>query len=334
VLGIAAALLHVWNHALFKALLFLGAGSVLHATGHGEIDRLGGLARRLPGTALLFGVGAVAICGLPPLNGFVSELLLYLGLLQTLVAQGGTPRVVACAAVVALALVGGLAAACFVKAFGVVFLGEPRSPEAARAHESPRPMLAPMALLALLCVAIGVAPQIALPSLEVAVRSVDPSLAAAGPGLREVAPFDAISLGAALLLAALAALGVAAVVSARRVRRPAPRAGTWDCGYAEPSPRMQVTASSFADGLLGILRWILWPEVHAARVAGPFPEPAALHTRLPDPVLDRVVLPIARRLGEASTRLRWVQQGHLHAYVLYILIALVVALLTTRGDLG
>jgi hydrogenase-4 component B len=330
-LGIASALLHVWNHALFKALLFFGAGSVIHATGEGELDRLGGLARRMPATALLFGVGAVAICGLPPLNGFVSELLLYLGLLHTLVEQGGAPRMLAGAAVVALALVGGLAAACFVKAFGVVFLGEPRSAAAARAHESPRSMLAPMAVLALLCVAIGVAPQIAAPSLEAAVRSFDPGLAAAGPGLREVAPFDSISLGAALLLGALAA---AAAVAARRVRWPAPRDATWSCGYAEPSPRMQVTASSFADTLVGILRWLLWPEVDAARVAGPFPEPARLDTRLPDPVLDRVALPVARRLAEASTRLRWVQQGHLHAYVLYILIAVVVALLTTRGDLG
>jgi hydrogenase-4 component B len=326
VLGIAGALLHVWNHALFKALLFLGAGSVLHATGTGEIDRLGGLARRQPRTAAFFAVGAVAICGLPPLNGFVSELLVYLGLLRTVMQASGMPGLLAVAAVAALALVGGLAAACFVKGFGVVFLGEPRSPAAAAAHEAPRWMLAPMAALVLACVAIGVAPQLALPFLEPAVRSLDPG--AGVSRLRDAAPFGAISLAAVSLLAAV---GAAALWLRRSTRRVASRVGTWDCGYAAPVPRAQYTASSFADGLVGAFRWALRPEVRAPRIERPFPGPAELHTRLPDPVLDRLILPAAGWLVRASGWFRWVQRGRLHAYVLYILMAVVVSLFAVRG---
>jgi hydrogenase-4 component B len=328
-LGMAGALLHVWNHALFKALLFLGAGAVLRQCGSGEIDRLGGLARRLPATALGFGIGAVAICGLPPLNGFVSELLLYLGLLRALLLEEGGTRLLAVGAVATLALVGGLAAACFVKVFGVVFLGEPRTPAAADAREAPRGMHAAMAVLALACVAIGLAPQLAVPLLERAVHSFDPSLAAAAPRLAEAAPFGAISLAGVSLLAALAALGA---WSLRPRLRPALRTVTWDCGYGAPSARMQYTSSSFADGLVGLFRWALWPEVEAPRLARqPFPGEARLHVELPDPVLDRLTLPAARRLVQASAWFRWMQRGRVHAYVLYILLAILLGFLAARG---
>ena len=127
-LGIAAALFHTWNHGLFKALLFLSAGSLIHATGTRSIDRLGGLARAMPRTALAFLVGAVAICGLPPLNGFVSEYLLYVGFLQTVAGAGDDTWLAGAFGAPALALIGALAVACFAKVFGAVFLGVPRSP--------------------------------------------------------------------------------------------------------------------------------------------------------------------------------------------------------------
>jgi hydrogenase-4 component B len=327
-LGLAGALLHVWNHALFKALLFLGAGAVLRQSGCGELDRLGGLLRRMPATALGFGVGAVAICGLPPLNGFVSELLIYLGLLRAVLLEGGGARLLAASAVATLALVGGLALACFVKAFGVVFLGEPRTPAAAGAREAPRGMLAAMAVLALACFAIGLAPRLAAPALEAALGAFDPTRPVSLAGL---APFGSISLAAWALLAALAA--TAAWLARWRGR--APRPLSWDCGYAAPSVRMQYTASSFADGLVGLLRWALWPEAELPRLARtPFPGPAHLHTELPDPVLDRLTLPAARRLSRVSLWFRWVQRGRTHAYVLYILLALVLALLAARGGPG
>jgi hydrogenase-4 component B len=328
-LGLAGALLHVWNHALFKALLFFGAGSVMQQSGSGELDRLGGLARRLPRTALCFGIGAVAICGLPPLNGFVSEFLVYLGLLGAALHSGGELGLLAVSGVAALALVGGLAAACFVKAFGVVFLGEPRTAAAAGAREAPRGMLVAMAALAVACVAIGVAPQLAVPCLEAAVRSFDPALTSR---LGDVAPLGSISFAA---LALLASLGVMAAWALRRRLRPTLRAATWDCGYAAPSPRMQYTSSSFAAGLVGLFHWALWGQRAAPRLAHRlFPGPARLHTELPDPVLDRLTLPAARWLAQASTWFRWVQHGRVHSYVLYVLVAIVLGFLAARGDLG
>ena len=329
-LGLAGALLHTWNHALFKALLFLGAGSVLQASGTGEIDRLGGLARRMPRTAFCFGVGAVAICGLPPLNGFVSELLVYLGLLRTASGHDGSARLLAVVAIPALALVGGLAAACFLKVYGSVFLGEARSPAAAPAFEVPRAMLAPMGALVLACFALGIAPQIAVPSLEAALRSFDPGLASTGLLLATAAPFGAIALAAAGLLGSAAAAALLVTRLPPCPFRPGP---TWDCGYAAPAPRMQITASSFAGGLLDLFRWALWTERSTSRVAGRFPKPSWLRTHLPDPVLDRVVLPAADWLARASLWLRWLQHGHVHWYVLYILSAVLVGLLAAGGEL-
>ena len=158
VLGLAGGLLHVLNHALFKGLLFLGAGAVIHATGTRDIEHLGGLIRRMPWTAAMFFIGSVAICGLPPLNGFVSEFLIYVGAFTGLGLSGVS--VWGTATIAGLAMIGGLAAACFTKAFGIVFLGEPRS-ELAHVHEAGWAMLAPMAVLAIGCVAVGfLAPQV------------------------------------------------------------------------------------------------------------------------------------------------------------------------------
>ncbi|MGB8931905.1 MAG: proton-conducting transporter membrane subunit, partial [Anaeromyxobacteraceae bacterium] len=166
VLGFSGAVLHVVNHATFKGLLFLGAGAVQHATGTREIDHLGGLSRAMPITAALFLVGATAISGLPPLNGFASEWLVYLGAMQATFAPAASPLQFALVAVPALALVGGLAAACFAKVFGTAFLGQPRSAHATHAHEPPATMLGPMGVLAAVCVAIGLAPGLLLPALS------------------------------------------------------------------------------------------------------------------------------------------------------------------------
>ncbi|KAF0170539.1 MAG: NADH dehydrogenase (quinone), partial [Limisphaerales bacterium] len=156
-LALAGGLLHVWNHGLFKALLFLGAGSVLHATGTREMSQLGGLWRTMPWTASLFALGAAAISGLPPLNGFVSEWLVFLGLFDATLAHGPSAWA-AIPAAIALGVTGALALACFVKVCGVVFLGAPRSPAAAHAHECGPAMRGAMLVLAAACVAIGVAP--------------------------------------------------------------------------------------------------------------------------------------------------------------------------------
>jgi hydrogenase-4 component B len=317
VLGLAGALLHVWNHGLFKALLFLGAGSVIHATGTREIDRLGGLLRRMPATAVLFLAGAVAICGLPPLNGFVSELFVYLGLFRAAAARDGRWWIATSFAAPALAMVGALAVACFVKVFGSVFLGVARSEDALSAHESPRTMLAPMLALAATCLGIGLAPALVAPALDSAAAAWD-----VHSPISAAVPLGRITLAAGLLLLALA---IASAAVAFRVRRPS-AAPTWDCGYAAPAARMQYTSSSFAQMLVGLFSFALRPREHAPKVTGAFPAVTAYHSELPDLVLDRVVLPSLRAAGRALETVRLVQSGNVQSYLGYILLTLVLLL--------
>jgi hydrogenase-4 component B len=324
-LGLAGALLHVWNHGLFKALLFLSAGAVHHATGTREIDRLGGLLKPMPWTGLAFLLGAVAICGLPPLNGFVSELLIYLGSFHTVTGPGDRLWLVGALLAAGLALVGTLAVACFVKVFGVVFLGEARTARASAAHECGRLMRWPMGVLAASCLAIGVAPALVAPVLERAVTAWAPESASGRAPLWQVAPFGAVSLGA---VAVLVAVGIVGIVLRFRIRHTVAvgSVGTWDCGYPEPTPRMQYSSSSFAQMLVRTFAWALWPDERAPAIAGLFPHRASFHSQVPDVVLDRVALPVARGVGCVFRWLRWVQLGSINVYLLYILLTLVLLL--------
>ena len=311
-LGFAGGVLHVVNHALFKALLFLGAGAVDHATGTRDIDLLGGLARAMPRTAVLFLVGAVAICGLPPLNGFVSEWLVYLGSLRALHASH--PIVVSAAlAAPVLALVGGLAAACFAKVQGIVFLGSPRSQHVARAHEAPRAMLAPMTVLALCCAAIGLFPAAALPPLRAAAAGWA-HLPPAASATSAIASATAISTFAAVLLAVTAAL---LVWRGRRVRAAA-ASETWACGYARPTARMQYTGSSFAEMLALRFGWAFFPRAHVTPPRGPFPRHAAFSSHVPDTVLDVALLPVLRSVARGAEQLRALYRGKVHVQVLLL----------------
>jgi hydrogenase-4 component B len=344
-LGLAGCLLHVWNHSLFKSLLFLGAGSVVHATGTKAIDRLGALAKPMPWTAVLFLVGAVAICGLPPLNGFVSELFIYLGLFGGLM-KGGMGSAMAAIASPALAMIGALAVACFVKVFGVSFLGNARSPEAARAKESPAAMLLPMAVLAAACAFIGLAPALLSPLLDSVIACwngglTSGSLARVGPmpSVGALAPLVQVGVASAAVLAAvLLALGVFRVVlhtDARGSRKRTAKAGgigrspsTWDCGYARPTSRMQYTASSFARGIVGMFAWVLRPKAEPGRIQGPFPEIVHLHGEVDEAVLDRALVPALRKVERLSSWFHRFQAGLTQQYVLYILIALAILLAT------
>src|SRR5262249_7835739 len=250
-----------WNHCLFKSLLFLSAGSVLHATGTRDMDRLGGLAKGMPWTSLAFLIGAVAICGLPPLNGFVSEFFIYLGLLGTL--GNGNPGSFAGAAfgIPALALIGALATACFVKVYGVVFLGTARSEDAHKASESPPSMIGPMAVLVLCCLSVGLAPVLVTPVLGMTISTWLPSIEEAGPRLLSLAPLVWITFLGLLLIGGMVALGVVLALKLRN--NLAERVPTWGCGYLAPTPRMQYTSSSFAQMLVGLFSWALRPRTHS-----------------------------------------------------------------------
>lgn len=325
VLGFAGGLLHVWNHAFFKGLLFLSAGSVIHTAKTREIDQLGGLARRMPWTALAFMVGAVAICGLPPLNGFVSEFLIYLGLFDTL-GLGGRPAYAGASfAAPALALIGALALACFVKVFGAVFLGTPRSEPARHAHESPQSMLASMFALVLACLVIGLAPLLVAPVLDSAVAACSPGAADIPAAVATLAPLGAISGLAAVLVVGLTIVGGWLWIWLRNSA--VERGSTWGCGFAAPTPRIQYTASSFAEMLVGLFRWALRPRIHRERITELFPQASSFHSHVPDPVLDEVVLPTFSGSARLFACVRVLQQGRLQMYLLYIFVVLIALLI-------
>ncbi|MBI4616366.1 MAG: hypothetical protein HY720_22335 [Planctomycetes bacterium] len=331
VLGFAGALLHVANHALFKGLLFLGAGAVAQSTGTREIEEMGGLLKRMPATGLAFLVGAVAISGLPPFNGFVSEFLIYLGAFQGTVRAGPAAAVPAVGAIAGLALIGGLAAACFTKAFGIVFLGEPRSKHAGDAREVGLAMKIPMLVLAAGCLAVGLLGPECVGALAQAVEDVAPlppgevrgTLAGAG------GPLLAVSLAFCgfLVLAGGLALLRRRLLAGREVGTTV----TWDCGYARPTPRMQYTASSFAQPLVTLFASVLRPRRELPRVDVPFPSKTAFASRTPDVLEALIYRPVFAGIGRGLARLRWLQHGRVQLYVLYIALTLVVLLAWQLG---
>jgi hydrogenase-4 component B len=246
--AIAASLAHVLNHAAFKGLLFLGAGSVVMGTGTRQLEQYGGLLRRMRWTGLFFLVGALAIAGLPLLNGFVSEWLTFQALLAGFSSTPGLVRLNYPLSAAILALTSALAAACFVKVFGISFLALPRSAGAADAHESPRMMLAPQAVLALICIGLGLFPGAVLRMLGTVLTSL--------PGLQPAASLEWGATGMAspvgrfdhvvpamFALALAGALAAAAVLAARTVWA-VRRTPTWGCG-GELSARTEYTATAF-----------------------------------------------------------------------------------------
>ena len=325
-LGLAGALLHVVNHSLFKSLLFLSAGAVIHATGTREIDQMGGLIRSQPWTAALFLGGAVAICGLPPFNGFISEWFIYQGSFRALIDQRLTLSLAILVAPV-LALIGGLALACFVKVFGIVFLGAPRTPAAASGHDATLLMRATMLVLLAACLSIGLLPWLFAPLLESATLAWAP-LSGSGTITASMTSLIWISiLGTALILFS----GGLSWWLHRRSFLADAQQSTWGCGYLWPTTRMQYTASSFADTLVKLFRFGLWSKEHGGRAVGLFPPQTEFASHTPDSVLDRLLLPLFRVLAVAATWLRtWLQNGVTSLYLLYVVLTL-FALLIISG---
>jgi hydrogenase-4 component B len=335
--GLAAALLHVLNHALFKGLLFLGAGSVQEAAGTRDLDRLGGLVRVMPATAGLVMLGAVAAASLPPLNGFSGEWLTFRALLETGEHAGldEVPRFAAYLAVGALALTAALALATFVKAGGMTFLALPRSPEAAAAHEVGRPMRLAMGLLALACVTAGV---LATPLID-GMRGVaetafagaaasPPDATAAGP----ITPVPGPDYAAAVLALALLAAGAVSWALVRWREARARRSLTWTCG-ALPEPAFEYTATSFEKPA----RLFYEPVYRAQRElevelhpGTPFPRRIAYRTAVDHALESRVYAPAHRFSIRLAQVVRKLQQGSLQLYLFYIVAAVVVLLLVNR----
>ncbi|EQD69295.1 NADH dehydrogenase (quinone), partial [mine drainage metagenome] len=254
-LAMAAALLHTWNHALFKSLLFLGAGAVVGGAGTRDLEKLGGLIRRMPGVALGFLVGALAISALPPFNGFVSEWLLFQSFFAAFATGSAGTEMVFSALAAVLALTSGLAAYCFVKAFGITFLARPRSAGAGSAAPAPASLVGGMGILATLCLAFGVVPFVAL---RLAAPALGELTGASFGWATSLAPLSSLPdpSGGSLpfapgVLAILLAVGVGVAWVAWRVRGRAAVADrpTWDCGVDAPNARMEYTASGYAQPL-------------------------------------------------------------------------------------
>lgn len=331
VLGFGGGILHVLNHAIFKSLLFFGAGAVAHATGTRDMNQLGGLFKSMRWTGLTFLVACAAISGLPPFNGFVSEFLIYIAGFSA-VRSGATETVVLAILVTGgLALIGGLAAACFTKAFGVLFLGEPRTDRAANTHDAGAAMRWPMALLATMCLVIGLFAPLAVRLVAPAVATVagDDS-GTLGKALSVPIPFlSAIAWASFSLLALAAGLFV--------IRRRLPRGreeaatGTWDCGYARPTARMQYTATSFAQPLTDLFRLVLGTRKPGNRPGGFFPRISTFKTETPDAAREKLFAPLFRAIDRGVAPIRRMQHGRVHGYLLYIAIVLILLLIWKAG---
>jgi len=332
--GLAAGLYHVLNHAVFKGLLFLSAGSVVVATGTRQIEDFGGLLRRMPRTGLCFLVGAIAISGLPPFNGFASEWLAFQSLLGGFQASR-EPFVhfMFPVAGALLALTGALAAACFVKAFGVSFLALPRSAAAGSAREVVASMQWPQAFLATLCLALGVFPGAVLGVLRVVMQSLGglqpPPEMVRGPfGMAVDAGASAVVMPAGLALALAGGLGAAALlVLLNQIGRLVRRAPTWGCGGVLGA-RTEYTATAFSKPLMMIFSAVYRPtrEVESlAKVSPYFPHEVRYHVEI-EPTFERYVYgPLTEAVLRIANRMKILQAGSLHAYLGYV-IALVLTL--------
>jgi hydrogenase-4 component B len=327
-LGFGGAVFHVWNHAIFKSLLFFGAGSILHATGTRDMEVLGGLASRMPRTALLMFPAVLAVSALPPFNAFLSEWFLYRGVFASL--SRGYPWSAALA-LVALAFTGGLAAVAFAKFYGILFLGTARSPVVEHAHDPSGAMLLPMAILACLSLGTGLAGLVLLPCLDRIVAVVAPGTTTMlAQGLRADMR---LLVGAEALLVVV---GLAAFLWWHRSVLPAmgdeSRPSTWDCGYAMTLPRAEYTGSSFSDA------WApMQPGLKAKirRITAIFPKPAIFRSEFRDVVGEMYLGPRMEQIALRLLRFRGLQPGYLSIYILYVLLALLGAFLwmVLRGRL-
>jgi hydrogenase-4 component B len=336
-LALIAGLYHTINHATFKGLLFLGAGAVLHATGTRNMEAMGGLAKRMPQTAFYFLVGAVAISALPPLNGFVSEWLTYQALLQGFGTTDSLIRLIFPLSGAMLALTGALAAACFVKAFGITFLAQPRSQQAGQAHEASPSMLFGMAVLTAACIVLGLFPTAFARLMDPLTQqlmgqqlseqlSVASGFVLAAPGAKAgtVSTLGIAFMGLSFLLIPFA-LWLVFARSCRTRRGP-----TWDCGQRGLTPQMEYTATGFSKPIRMIFKALFRPRRDVQReydFSPYFAKTLRFESHVEEVFERRIYRPLRIWILRASRRIRALQAGSIHAYLLYIFVTLLLLLL-------
>lgn len=335
-LALIAALYHTFNHATFKGLLFLAAGSVVEATRTRNMEKMGGLIRRMPITALCFLVGALAISGLPPLNGFVSEWLTYQALLSGFGTTTSITRVMFPIAGSLLALTAALAAACFVKAFAIPFLALPRSDEAANAREVSRSMQTAMGLLAAACVAMGLGAAWLVPVFDpitqqaFGVRASSALVVSRGLALSAGSARGGTISTVGIALLFLAAAIVFALPFAMRWKRRSVRGPAWDCGLPGLTAENEYTAFAFSKPLRMIFSALYRPrrEIQPEFEVSPhYPSAIRFESEIEHPIRERVYEPLHDWIMGVASRMRAIQAGSIHAYLAYIFIALVLLLI-------
>jgi hydrogenase-4 component B len=336
-LALIAGLYHTINHATFKGLLFLGAGAVLHATHTRNMEEMGGLIKRMPHTAFFFLIGAVAISALPPLNGFVSEWLTYQALLQGFGTTESLWRLVFPLSGAMLALTGALAAACFVKAFGITFLAQPRSDHAAQAHEAGPWMRFGMAVLTAACVLLGLFPIALVRLLDPLTQQLTGQQLSAQLSLADGLVLASLTektgtistLGIVLMLVCLLPIPFALwLVLARNSKT---RIGpTWDCGQRGLTPQMEYTATGFSKPIRMIFKALFQPRRDVQReydFSPYFATKLRFESHVEEVFVRRIYRPLRILILRVSRRIRALQAGSIHAYLLYIFVTLLLLLL-------
>ena len=320
VLGFSGGILHVLNHSVFKSLLFMGAGMVLHQTGTRSIDALGGLLKGMKITGTTSIIASLAICGLPPFNGFVSEFLIYMGTFKT-IPLGSVSFAMSVIAIIALAVIGGLALACFTKVVGVVFQGEPRTKAAENVTEKGWAMMIPMGVLAVACVIIGVFPKLFIHMALKAVQAIGLDY-----GQVSVDPFGQITGNitfAALLFLVLVVI-VMGIRSIYYKNKTTPISGTWGCGFTQPTVKMQYTGSSYAGSILEFFSAAAPISEDHAPIKGRFPLKTHYYSHVNDIAELHMKNAVVRPVFYLFDKLRWMQHGDIHLYIGYILLAIVL----------
>jgi len=338
-LGFIGGLYHTINHASFKGLLFLGAGSVLHATHTRNMEEMGGLIKKMPWTAFFFLVGAAAISALPPLNGFASEWLVFQSLLGGFNLPVPEVAMLMPIAVGMLALTSGLAAACFVKAFGITFLALPRSHEAEHAHESPLSMRIGMGILALACFGLGLAPVVVVPALGGVLNGLGglPDTRAAftfNVSVQTPSAFGQMSSTLVMLGLLILFAVIPLVMRILRVNRKLRVSDSWGCGRIGQTPRMEYTATSFAEPLRRVFAELYRPTKELTVDFHPeskyFVQSIEYKSEI-TPLFERWLYdPFLGLVQFTARQVRRMQSGSLHLYLAFVTIILILLLLAAR----
>ena len=321
--GFAGALLHTLNHSLFKSLLFYGAGTVYQATHTMDIEHLGGLIKKMPQTATLFLIAALAICGLPPFNGFISEFLIYSGLFQGVNSNQLVLSMNMIVTVLGLVLIGGLAMLCFTKAFGIIFLGAERKPHRKPIHEAEFSKLFPKYLVVSVIILIGVVPQLFIGIIikPVSLFTGETIISARGAEFISMMQTISIAVWGFILLA-----GIIYLIRRFAASKIVSTSPTWGCGYNAPNPKLQYTANSFVRSYRKLAKPLLMMNKKETEMKGVFPN--QIHTIThPYDKMEAILIDIPiKQLKGFIRRFRFLQNGNSQFYILYGVIFIFIAI--------